>query len=405
MALVLFFSTRAMHDASLLAQQPNPILDQIVGYIEFANLRYETDYFFIKRLRQFPPGRQKKAAGNGNQTFTINEQGSLALIEEKIEGKSVKKVIRANADFHFLKRAYRWYALASDPDKNKVKFFALSANRLAIACLVDFDRIISYNLSAVQENEMIVRPEQQFNLGPYYKKEGSVIARAVSQRLERVARGYLSLSQKDPFIRPYSSISWCNPVRLIAVSSQGSIAFANDHQLFLVEKKEGKLGYRLLHEDPLKKLAPNIAWDLGNMSAIAFNRQGTKLAMIYHKAHAYLDDLPIAEDHDCLRQENIRLAMMHRFLQEDEEIKNFRQIKKDELDQAKTVEELMQKLNHLSEGVVNRLRKKVAKELASIDSIDDSNQIRIIPLQEDCFTLARCLALKGVCKNIASSRH
>lgn len=279
---------------SYLGLLPREILSQVVLYCNG-----ESDELFIERLKNdaYPNQRSKSVTLDHEKKIELTKDGILK-IKSKQEGSTLSIAIPHDTDSpqastfkDFLSGTlFNWIRKPKQKKPQKVTRFAVSENKKNLALLIDNTRIDSYTL-----HDYKAFLHNTFSLKSYFENEGC-LGYVYSNGYEETARGYTVAEDCQKESGEKWNYPYHNPVRLLAISHNGQVAFANDHQIFLINM-DG-LTYRKIHQDTLKHIGPlkisrkNCFLFLrhGNFATIAFNNSGTALGFIYACMVDVLDD-------------------------------------------------------------------------------------------------------------------
>lgn len=402
----------------LFALLPENILNYIAYFIRFANNSYEDDELFAERLRTTQPGLLKrKEILSDTQHLEINKFGSLQLITQSPKASkksnSREKIIKSAIDNSAFFNAF----LSINPDftpDNKVQYFSASPTKNCVAVLLygkGGERIeVHYLLDDKKKSAT-----QPFFTKNYYNKEGTFIATSDIKKEECEARDYFTKKEYPRFTGDHMTYAlldvsrWYNPIHLIAVSHDGQVAFVNDHQLFLI-KKDGT--HKNIYQDRRKYIGPlNFSRALcypwrkyRNIIGIGFNKQGTKVAIVYHKLFDFLEDVKPDEEHTKMLQNPPLFGEYFKKLIIPWLSNHVGHTSASDLHDLETVpvDKFAQKLKEVlpteSYGrVINDILKKS-------DRIDLNSTVKVINhSHESPWTLQKYFALRGVCKDLRKS--
>lgn len=287
-----------------LAQLPIPIQQQIVDYLSLDLPTYETEDVFKKRLEKMdycPIATVNTPVALKDKKVSINKNGSLILSQKKKFLTEKELLISSNTDVNVvrtLRNIFKSTVKHSFTPQNQVMGFVLSPNKRYIASLIHFDKI---QLHSAITKEML----SEISLQEYYDNEGSLQSQSEEQVDEFLARRYYSNLEFECYGRSVANYvpknknelhKWQNPVRTFTVSNNAQlIAFPNDHQIFLITRKdENSYCCKKIYESSLKHLPPDL-FDIagiknGNIKGLIFNRQNTKLGILYNEFYQLVPD-------------------------------------------------------------------------------------------------------------------
>lgn len=341
-------------ELSYLDLLPKPIYERVLTFVE-----KDFIYKYGKIRHQILPDKRE---------LRIDARGSLVLISESKKKSSciIKSAQQKNAERFGKKR--------STP--SQVNFFTLSPDQKNLAVLVDNVLIKIFTIGKKIEQSSC------YNLENYFKKEGCL--GYTTHDFEYKLRGYMEVPEKNCHNTELGDgLPWHNPVRLMALSSNKRLVFANDYQIFLVNK-EGDT-YKKIYEDILTRLGPFSMWNgerrvytfySGNFVNVAFNIMGTRLTLVRNMLCSLLEN----------EKKEYEAGRLYKDDGEIERCFKIRLLKTLCNNASGTIEQLEAEPEHFDQKLAQLIEPKVVKRLNTISiphSVDMFNPIETLMLPPD----------------------
>lgn len=386
-------------ELSPLLALPIELQCYILSFIEFTNESHETDYFFRKRLsvelEQLPTNFVAINSATGNLMLYSPSADPYPLIQCSTKKNPLQKTLnwmKTKAGF-------------STKQANRPILFALSPNKKMLVALLDHQLVESYAIDAAKRSKKLY---DRFSLISYYWQEGLLPYPAHELEIEEYKiRGYQE--KKDIFAEQTNMPEgYYNPIRKIAIANDGSIAFSNDRQIFLMNNDTENPSYQILHEEPLVWTGPFYLKEHpfffslkdGCFKKLIFNKQTTKIGLSYNEEYQNLADISrkFAPENpgesvsqtiyktifnQIYARHTIDFHKIIATLPNNETI--------NDIDYQKKVEEILTKKKLSALKIKLNFTKKIV--------------MHIIPITCHAWNLATYFNHKGVCKNLADNHH
>lgn len=374
----------ALHISPLLASEagktfpfallPTEIQQIIVNYCDCDT----RDQFKILKNNKRIISSSDQASIFNNKELIINDKGSLKI--KKYTKNKIKLYLASlfKLNSHTLAKS----SLDTTP-KHMIqeKFFGLSPSHKFAAFKKNHHEIEIFNLTTKTK-------KASYRLDDYYNNDGTILYKKNNPDL--IARGYRILNKTTYF----------NPVRSIAVSDNGEkLAFANDHQVFVVDNVENQEPYRKIYEEPLKYFGPfkesnepDAFYPLLSPKEIEFSPDASKLLISHRNYDAFPPQTDISNPPSLFpffRKLFENLFEKYRDCLPQEMLNNIETLNKEQDDESYS----NQAIDLLS------VFKNAENNLKHFTFVDIRPE-KVIQKENKMSALTRYFKKKGVCKNL-----
>jgi hypothetical protein len=377
--IISFFFLTVIHTTDKITAQyickfsilPKEVLNHIVWYIQFTNKDYETDGFFIDRIRS-SKGMLQEAQLSDTQSLKIQD-GSLELIAINGGVDNKQKLIWGGPPFKKLGETLL------PEEKREVSFFNVSpTNNFCAAYIKKRER----PWQTIEEIELLKLNNSHYTHNSFHDLgETSFITALATSNIGQLA-----------------FVGFKDVVKLLRV--QGKVA--SFEEIYPISKKYAGpvLPDRVL-EYSLQRA--------NKIVDILFNRQSTKLVIKFHLLYECLLDKNQITETVRYNELLFRKLLTQWFLKNYKEKYQGIYSKLCDKDETGEIVEMLDRPISSPEEFWEKLEKILEPNIftrvqeAILEGNDESCPIKIIPLckdQEEPWTLDKYFKLKGVCKDL-----